>query len=226
MDFQGIDCLGIHRVLKRGTGEILFAQEDALLVRDTVSGAYMLACEDPAVGLPLLDRWIGRGCDLLMVTDRSLGLTAYERYGFSVKLECFQSVYFAAEPPPDPGLTVRTADESDLPMLTRHYRLISPADLEKVVTRKSMLIGSDGDRTVGFMGEHLDGSMGLLYVFPECRRRGYGAALQSCLIAKTMAEGFIPLCQVEKENLASLNLQKKLGMTLSDRPMVWMWNEP
>ena len=34
---------------------------------------------------------------------------------------------------------------------------------------------------------------------------------------------FNPFGQVEKDNLKSLSLQKKIGMTQSDNLIVWMW---
>ncbi len=223
MDISGIDCLGLDRVLKRGTGEIIAERDDALFIRDSVSGARMLACADAESGLPLLDRHIGRDCELLMVTDHALGLAAYQRYGFSGKLECYQVAYYGEKPPLDAALTVRTADERDLPMLEKNYDLISAEELEKAVERRSILLGYHGDRLVGFIGEHLEGSMGMLYVFPEYRHMGFASALQKRLIADTMERGFVPFGQVEKENRASLSLQRKLGMTQSDRLLVWMW---
>lgn len=225
MDISGVENLGIVRVLERGTGEVVLSRDDALLVRDKVSGAYMFACGDPEVGLSLLDRYIGPDCALLMVSDGALGTAAFERYGFTEKLDCYQFAYFSARPADDTGLTVRTADEGDLPMLIENYKMISPEELEKVVGRRSILLGYDGDRLVGFVGEHLEGSLGLLYVFPEYRRRGCGAALQRRMLAKTMDEGFVPFCQVEKDNTASLALQEKLGMTRSRRTILWMWKD-
>ena len=62
MDISGIKYLGIDRVLKRGTGEILADPGDALLVRDNVSGACLLACEDETAGAVLLDRYIRPDC--------------------------------------------------------------------------------------------------------------------------------------------------------------------
>ena len=223
MDIHGIDHLGLDRVLKRGTGEVIAEQDDALFIRDSVSGACMLACEDAAAGLCLLDRHVGQDCGLLMVSDYALGMEAFQRYGFSEKLECYQVAYYGEKPPADTGLTVRTADKQDLPMLIDTYTLISPEELEQVVSRKSILLGYNQNQLVGFIGEHLEGSMGILYVFPEFRHRGYGAALQSRLIAKTLKEGYIPFGQVEKENHASLRLQKKLGMSQSENLIVWMW---
>ena len=223
MDISGIDHIGLDRVMKRGSGEIIAEQADALLIRDRVSGAYLLACEDAGIGLPLLDRYCGQDCGLLRVSNYSLGKAAFERFGFSGKLECYQVAYYGDPPACDSGLTFRTADAGDLPLLTGHYHMIAPEELKAVVERRSLLLGYEGDHLVGFVGEHLEGSMGLLYVFPAYRHRGYGAALQKRLIALTAAKGYIPFGQVEKDNLASLRLQEKLGMTRSDRIIVWMW---
>ena len=222
MDIGGIDYLGIDRVLRRGSGEIIEEIGGALLVRDDVSRAYFLACEDRTAGISLLDRHIGE-FGLLMTSDHALGAAAFGRYGFTEKLECYQVAYYGDKPEVDGALTVRTAGEEDLPTLTEVYHLISPEELRLVVKRRSILLGYFKGRLVGFIGEHLEGSMGILYVFPEYRRHGFGSALQKHLIAKTMEEGFIPFCQVEKDNRSSLDLQKKLGMTVSDNLIVWMW---
>jgi GNAT superfamily N-acetyltransferase len=223
MNIDRLEYLGFARVLRRGSGEILAEQADALLIRDRVSGAYLLACEDAAVALPLLDRFAGPDCRLLMVSNEAIGAAAFGRYGFTEKLECFQAAYYGEKPAEDPGLRFRRAEAGDLPLLLEYYRRISPEELAQVVSRGSVLLGYDGDRLVGFIGEHLEGSMGLLYVLPEYRRRGWGAALQKRLLAETLDAGFLPFGQVEQHNLASLRLQKKLGMTVSDRLIVWMW---
>ena len=103
------------------------------------------------------------------------------------------------------------------------YDLVSPEELRRIVKRRKLLLGHDRGNPVGFIGEHLEGSMGLLYVFPESRRHGYAVALEKAMIARTLKEGFIPFGQVEKGNHASLALQKKIGMTVSDNLICWMW---
>ena len=223
MDLSGIDYLGIDRVLKRGSGEIIAETENAVLVRDSISGAYMLACLDEAAGAALLDSSIGPDCSLLMVSDHSLGQAAFTRYGFTEKLECYQVAYYGEKPKPDDRLSVREADEKDLPMLTEHYHLISPDELAEVVRRRSVLLGYFRGQLAGFIGEHLEGSMGILYVLPQYRRMGFGTALQDHMIARTMEKGCVPFGQVEKDNKESMRLQEKIGMTCSDRLIVWMW---
>ena len=221
MDFTNIDFLGIDRVLRRGTGTVL-AGGDAPLVRDSVSGAHLLACRDAALGIPILDRYADQ-FDLLMIPDRALGQLAFERYGFAGKLECFQVAYYGELPQEDPSLSVRVADRQDLPLLLEHYHHISAHEMELVVERGSVLFGLMDGQIAGFIGEHLEGSMGLLYVFLAFRRKGIGSALEKNYIRKTMGTGFVPFGQVAKDNLPSLELQKKLGMTISKNLICWMW---
>lgn len=223
MDCSKIEYLGLDRVLRRGTGEVLEENERALFVYDTRSGAYLLACEDRDEALRVLDRHADRDYRLLMVSREEIGRAAFERYGFADRLVCFQAAWYGDKPAPGSGLSVRTADEGDLPLLLENYDLISPEEMKRLVGLGNLLLGYDGDRLVGFIGEHLEGSMGLLYVFPEQRRRGYAEALEKLYIARTMEKGFLPFGQVETDNPASLALQRKLGMTLSERPICWMW---
>ncbi len=222
-DRCGIDLIGIDRVLKRGTGKVITRQAGALLVYDSVSGAYLLGCEDPAAGEDVLGRNIGDDCRLLMVSDHGLGLRAFARYGFEGLMECYQTAYHRGMPYLTGCLDIREAEEEDLPVLTKTYDLVSPDEMRRIVERRKLLLGYAGGRLAGFIGEHLEGSMGLMYVFPEFRRRGSAVELEKAMISRTLREDFIPFGQVEKSNSASLALQRKLGLTVSDRLICWMW---
>ena len=223
MDLTGIDYLGIDRVLKRGTGQVIEQHDQAILVHDSISGAFLMGCENTALGEDVLTRCINEDCHLLMVSDHSLGLEACKRYGFTGLLECFQTAYYGDKPIITDDLTMKTAVDSDLPLLSETYDLVSADELKQIVERKKVMLGYDHGRLIGFVGEHLEGSMGLLYVFHKFRRKGYGAALEKSMIAKTLEEGYIPFGQVEKNNHASMQLQKKIGMTTSEQLICWMW---
>ena len=223
MDIRGIDYLGIERVFQRGSAKILVDCEDVLLIYDTISKAFFLACEDDEKGISVVDSHIKDDCRLLMAPNVLIGKTAYERYGFSEKLECYQVAYYGEKPVCDGLLSFRTAESADIDMLTGAYHMLCDEDIKKIVNMSGIVIGYYQDCPVGFIGEHLEGSMGILYVFPEYRNKGIGTALQKYFIAKTIDRGFIPFGQVEKHNLSSLNLQRKIGMTISDNLIVWMW---
>ena len=122
-DLSEIDLLGLDRVLRRGTGKVLEETEEALFLYDTVSKAYFLACEDIAAGISILDRYAGEDLRLLSVTEIDLGRLAFQRYGFSEKLECRQAAWYGNAPSPDPGLSVRIAGREDLPLLIKNAAL-------------------------------------------------------------------------------------------------------
>ena len=222
-DLTKIEYLGIERILKRGTGKVIEQQEDALLILDQLSGVWMLGCENAAAGEEVLRRNIGDDCQKLMVTDPGLGRRAFHRYGFEEMMECCVVAYYGAEPELTGSLVLKDASEADLPVLTAVYKLESPEDMRRIVQRKKLMLGYEGNQLAGFIGEHLEGSMGLLYVYPEFRHRGYAEELEKAMIARTLKEGNVPFGEVEKNNTASLTLQKKLGMAVSDRISCWMW---
>ncbi|MBQ7077280.1 MAG: GNAT family N-acetyltransferase [Lachnospiraceae bacterium] len=223
MNLNSIENLGIERVLKRGTGEIIYRDNDAILVRDKVSKALLFACDDTKKGLSILDNYINEDCNLLMVSDYDLGKSAFGRYGFEDMIECYQVAYYGEKPKEDTTISFRVADISDIGMLLENYDMISPDELREVVERGNIILGYHDNTLIGFIGEHLEGSMGILYVFPEYRKKGFATALQKHMIAVTMEKSFIPFGQVEKDNGASLRLQKKLGMVCSENLITWMW---
>lgn len=220
---RDIDYLGLDRVIRRGTGEVIEKSDDALFVYDEVSKSHLLACEGIELGLEILDRHAGRGYSALMISNVELGRIAFKKYGFADGLECYQAAYYDKPQVPSGSLSIRTAEKGDLPMLIQNYHMLEPEDLETLVNMGNIVIGYDGAKIIGFIGEHLEGSIGLLYIFPEFRRMGYAEKLEKHFFARTIEMGFVPFGQVEKSNLPSLELQKKLGLTVSDRLIYWMW---
>ena len=93
-----------------------------------------------------------------------------------------------------------------------------PAGLFRLICRDAQ--GQD----VGFVGLHPEGCFGLLEVFPEQRGQGYGAALEAHILRFCLENGRVPYCQVEVDNIVSLNLQKKLGLDVSPETSLFAWN--
>lgn len=223
MNFDSIEYLGIDRIVKRGSAEFIAKNEKFVFVRDKISGVLFLCGEVGEGDFSLIDRHVDAERDALMVDSQELLGRVFERYGFSEKLECFQVAYYGDAPKIDTNLEIRCAERSDIPLITESYHLVGETEIAKIVDTRALFLGFFDGEPVGFAGEHLEGSMGLLYIFPKFRRRGFGEALEKFCIAKTIEKGFVPFGQVEKNNLPSLNLQKKLGFTISERCIYWMW---
>ena len=101
--------------------------------------------------------------------------------------------------------------------------MLSEDELTKLNDRGELYGGFEGEHFAGFIGRHREGSIGLLEVFPEYRRHGCGMELESFMVNKTLEEGRIPFCHVMLDNEKSLNLQKKIGFTIADTPIFWIF---
>ena len=65
--------------------------------------------------------------------------------------------------------------------------------------------------------------MGLLEILPPFRRQGFGAELERFLIGRMLDQGLIPYCQFETDNLPSSLLQEKLGLSVAEEKIVWLF---
>ena len=101
-------------------------------------------------------------------------------------------------------------------VLSAYHNGESGYTLERMeyLMREKGVFGAIADgKLAGFIGRHGDGNMGMLEVFPEFRRRGLAAQLETFLITYIMTFGRVPVCDVYTDNPASLALQAKLGLT-------------
>ena len=60
----------------------------------------------------------------------------------------------------------------------------------------------------------------MLYVEDTCRRQGLAASLEGYLINRQREQGFVPYAHIVEGNNASVQLQERLGLNLSE-PVIW-----
>ena len=74
----------------------------------------------------------------------------------------------------------------------------------------------------GFIGQHDEGSIGMLQILPEHRGKKLAQVLETVMVNEALERGEIPYAQIRVENKASLSLQEKLGLCISKAPVYWM----
>lgn len=240
--------VGLKQVINRGTADILEENENGIFLRDTISDVHMLAVNDAEQGILWLKKHEKSGYSLLNVFDERLFDFAKERYQLSRILECYQAVYKKTEVPEIDGkLMIKKANETDISLILSNYDKLDEIELRKIICRRELYLGylkngihidyanTDGNESdakvcnqsesqiVGFIGQHLEGSMGLLEILPEYRGNGYGTELECFLIREMQRKHLIPFCQVETDNEKSINLQKKLGFEISKEKVYWLY---
>ena len=223
-------CVDMLEALRWGKAGVLAAEKGGVLLR-VQGGDLLLAAGTQASAARLLHRAgpLAQGA-MLGVRGRAAAQTAAQAMGLPLPPACTQAVYWEAQPPSRPVKGVRFAPLGPewAETVCAHYTLIPPAGvaarLAAGTVTGAFLPGPQGRRLVGFIGQHSEGSMGMLVVLPQFRRMGLGAALEAHAIARLLRQGRVPFCHIFAGNRASLALQKKLGLSLR-RDMYWLGGE-
>ncbi|OUN09836.1 GNAT family N-acetyltransferase [Flavonifractor sp. An91] len=211
-------------VLRRGTAQIRRAGPDGVLLYDPPSEVWFLDAETPAAldeMLPMLD-----GCVILTGHQMWYKDKLAAHFGFQTEQICRQSAWLAPQPPVVPSFDgeLRWLDRSWAVWTEEHYShsFGGVSYMEDAIDRGMLGAFVDG-QPAGFIATHIEGSMGMLEVLPEYRRRGIGEALLLAMTASCLERGIYPYGQVWADNAPSLALQRKVGMTLSEELLFWLF---
>ncbi len=161
---------------------------------------------------------------LLITTQEFVKEILFTQYGLCGICKCTQAVFTRKEALPVPYKAIRQLDLSHLDYVKEHYNS-SEEHLKERLIAGAMYGAFDEDRLIGFVGMHEEGSMGMLFVEEEYRRKNIAVSLESFMINLQLTNGVTPYCHIIEGNEASLRLQEKLGLYFSDIPLWWMWME-
>ncbi|MGI5887769.1 MAG: GNAT family N-acetyltransferase [Oscillospiraceae bacterium] len=217
-DFVG--NVSILEEVRLGRAEVLEEDSGCAMVFHKCVKACMISARDPERAAECVEK---AGTDFITVNSHEAERLA-EAEGYIADDPCVQAAYLRpsvslAEGPWD---IRRLTYEEHFPVLERTYDGLPP-ELTAERLRKGMVYGLfEGGSLKGYIGSHEEGSIGMLYVFPEERHKGYARVLEEFMISKKLSEGVIPFAQILEDNVSSLSLQKNIGMELSRGRVIWM----
>ena len=210
--------------LNAGKATLVYSEDDGVMLKSG-RDLYRISTESEDT-LRRLCKMIENDRDYDIVTHQFRLISAiYEEKGLFDILPCRQAVYRGEKlPEPEiPGIEFRPLTMDQLSFVTENY-----GSDERYIRKRideGMLGAFDGEKCVGFIGRHGDGSVGLLKVLPAYRRRGIGEGLESRMVNRVLDEGRVPYDHVVIGNDASMSLQKKLGMEFAKNMVVWLWKK-
>ena len=207
----------------------LYEDEENLLLWDPVSAIVFWRYLSPEKALPLLKKVPLERPTLCLVGPEMEPLFAPLRKRYACERDTRQWVYLAKEKCPlvlPSGVSFRPAKTSDLPFLIAHYH--RDGDEESYLLNclsRGMILAEKEGKSIGFIGEHPELALGLLYVVAEERGKGVGTALlQSEINAILNQKEHYPMSHIEIHNLASFALHRKAAsFTASKVPVRWFF---
>ncbi len=213
----------IHMIesLVRGKAELLYAEGENLLIYNEDCKICMITAESREAGERMLA--LAPSKTRLFITGQDfMNEPVCSRFSFVVYHECYQVLYTKKEPLPVRHNDIRLLTIEALPYVTEHYDMGDEKHLKKLI-EAGMMYGAYVDgRLAGFMGVHEDGSLGLLFVDKEHRRRHLGEALVCYCTNRLREQGYIPYAHIIKDNAASLSLQESIGYYIAEQTVFWL----
>lgn len=209
--------------LRRGSARVSWAGQEGILLYEADCGAWMMSAADRQTADRLLAQ-VPADCDLFVGHEMFYRAAAEEKLGFPAQQLCYSALYPGTQPleiPPFGG-EIRQLGPEWSTWLAEHYEngFGGAAYMEGAIRRGVLGLFLDGE-PAGFVGVHEEGSIGMLEVLPPFRRRGLGEVLQRSAVNLALEQGRLPFGQVFAKNAASLALQRRVGMALSQTMMFW-----
>jgi len=214
--------MGMIEPIRRGTADLLYAEDDGVLMREQKSNAYMLSVNDYGRGTELVQTM--QGCSIIVSHQRCM--VDYISLKFDCKhiMECVQAVYSSKKMlNTEIDLDIKQLKKGQKGLVLEHYDKLTEEEIEALLKNGNLYGGYKEGTLIGFIGNHLEGSLGLLEIFPEYRRLGYGSALECHMVNKMLEKGLVPYAQIEEANNKSIAMQKKLGFSISEEKLYWMF---
>jgi len=214
LNIDMIECIN------RNTVKYFYAGDDGVLLTADDDYAYMLAADNAETAIRIL-----RTVDfkVAVLHDTAMLQPVAEAFGLEYKGACLQAAYLGKNPLPESDADIRPLTQEHAQFVAEHNEM---SDLEYIkgrIAADDMFGAFDGDTLMGFIGTHEEGSMGMLEVLPEYRRRGLALALEQYVINRTLSKGYVPYVQLYTTNAASKALQERLGLSFADKNIIWLW---
>ena len=203
--------------IRRDICRILYASDKAVLIVADSGWVHMLSCEDRELGLELIKTHQPPWVVLHQMDMRE----AVAGLGYRIGDQCWQSAYTKTTPMEETLADIRRLDRRFLKRIADNYELADEEEIAALLDAGVIYGAFAGGELAGFIGKHEEGSVGLLFVFPEFRRMGIAEALERNYVNRELAEGNVAYGQIFVGNTPSRQLQEKLGMDFSDKFICW-----
>jgi len=213
--------MGMIEPIRRNTVNILYADKDGVLLKEQKSEAYMLSVDNFGKCAELINGI--SECNLIALHQEFMVDYIASKYALNEKIECFQAVYMGkVKMHVKEELEIRQLEQKHLDIILEHYDKLSDSEIKELLSIGNLFGGYKSGELIGFVGNHLEGSIGLLEIFPKYRRLGYGTILESFIVNQMIEKDLVPFGQIEVNNERSKAMHKKLGFKISENRLYWL----
>ncbi len=199
--------------LRKQSGKVVFNDESGVIIYERQNGLYFVSSDGNGIISEFIRNTVLKNSTIISLRERNTEYL-FENTDVLKKVVCHQVVYTGKPLKTDDvkGLEIKVLDTTYTDLVNDNYSL--KLDREYIAKRisSSDIYGAFLDGAfAGFIGRHDEGSMGMLEVLPDYRRKGIGTALQHYILKVVLKAGEIPYAHIKEHNEPSLAMQRNLG---------------
>ncbi|MDO5022107.1 MAG: GNAT family N-acetyltransferase [Eubacteriales bacterium] len=209
-------------MLRKGLLGTVFEGEESALMYAEHMDLYVLMANNEAAAEEAISH--AQNPKLILSDISSFDKEIIRRFSLNGSTVCFSAAYLSQDKIlVSPDIVLRPLSLEHLDRVDKDYPIYSREKIRRCILSGVLQGGFHMGEWVGFIGQHEEGTMGMLHIFDEYRKRGFGYELEARLINKLLDLGDIPTGHVVTNNHASLALQRKLGMHISEGTISWIY---
>ncbi|MEG1139657.1 MAG: GNAT family N-acetyltransferase [Lachnospiraceae bacterium] len=208
--------------IRRKTTDIIYAQEDGVVLKELNGNVYMFAMSNIKKSIQILEKL--KDVTMLTVHEKEFADYIKTNYNFNESLVLYNFAKLDKEPfAIQTELTFRNLRSEECDVVYEYYNVLEKEELMRIIQNGNLYGAFLNGTLIGFAGEHLEGSLGLLEILPAYRRKGYAMDLEAYIANQMMERGGVPFGQVVVDNNNSMQLQKKIGLPRSEKAVYWFF---
>ena len=215
----------IKEALEINKAKVIKDNESYLFVNDKTAKIFYIVVHTDSVDIQSLMN-IGKSYQDTLCVISEIDLNLELSNSFKHFINAVQYTYYGDKFVIDTPYQIDTVKRSDLLYLKNHYLDIGEEDayLVNAIDRGMLKAVDNKGNILGFIGEHPEHAIGMLYVDEKYRHQGIGTTLEKSMINKFIGEGKIPFTHIARNNGKSLNLQASLGLKEDKGYINWYFN--
>lgn len=211
--------------LKRGNAIVIDAQKEGVLLFNKLANIYMISAKNDNAYRQLISNI--SSANAIVAHQDFYVFDIVQRFKLNNVKKCWQSAYLSDRPLGGDGCkyaVVKLLTHQDADFVYSNYSLhISKAYIIERIAAGQICGAYIGEKLVGFIGMHQDGSIGILEVLNEFRNKGIATLLVSTMVKNAIELGWIPYAQSIVGNRESFDLQRKLNFQFEvDEYVYWI----
>jgi len=214
-------------VYKSGNAEVLYGENDGILLYDKVSFNY-LGSANTLAGAKDIVRLLPQDYGVFVAHDEIFRELLGVDFNCSDSLLSYNHVYESTQELSiaNEQVKIHLLDESYLEEIKKHYTIKRLSTNHYLLSRikEGMLGAFIEDELVGFIGVHDSGAIGLLEVFDAYKGQQIAQTLQAAMMNRLITQDKTVFLQVNATNEVSLHIQEKLHLTRALHPCGWYFS--